>query len=395
MSDINYKQTGITSAARGAGTGTATGSMHLRATAAAARQADQFDMTTGPIEDIDFDYAISTAGRALQLMAQNKVPATPRNFEIWFTFASGTSPELNKTINILIANKRGFDSATNRSLFLTYIGAEEDWNAKHGETSEQLHNVLSSARGFLATAMTENRDQVEALGGVASQIDADTDPRLIIEGLVGEVSKAVTRALNLEAHFNASLQELDKIRSHLAAAEQRSKTDALTGLANRLALDEFLRGAQLRAMESGQALSIFLIDVDHFKAFNDKFGHQFGDQVLRLVSKVLKDSLRSQDLAARYGGEELVGVLPEVDLRDCKAVAERIRQTIANRRITRRATGEVLSNITVSIGIAQFVLGETLANLFDRCDRALYAAKRAGRNRTVTELELGGDIVAA
>jgi diguanylate cyclase len=352
-------------------------------------------MTSGPIEDIDFDYAISMAGRALQLMAQNKVPATPHNFEIWFTFASGTSPELNKTINILVANKRTFDSATNRSLFLTYIGAEKDWDAKHGETSEKLHSVLSSAQGFLATAVTENRDHVEALGGVASQLHDDADPRLIIEGLVSELSKAVMRATNLEAHFNASLQELDKIRSHLAAAEQRSKTDALTGLANRLALDEFLRSAQMKAMEGGLPLSIFLIDVDHFKRFNDKFGHQFGDQVLRLISKVLKDGLRSQDLAARYGGEELVGVLPEVDLRDCRVIAERIRQNIASRQITRRATGEVLSNITVSIGVAQFVLGETLANLFERCDRALYAAKRAGRNRTVTEIELGGDIVAA
>src|SRR5262249_67556 len=145
--------------------------------------------------------------------------------------------------------------------------------------------------------------------------------------------------------FNASLHELEKIRGHLAAAEQRSKTDALTGLANRHALDEFLRASQMGAMENGKPLSIFLIDIDHFKAFNNKFGHQFGDQVLNLTWGVVKDGVRGHDLAARFGGEELVGVLPGADLNVCATVAERVRHTISRRQITSRTTGEVLSTV--------------------------------------------------
>ena len=345
--------------------------------------------------EIDFDYAASMAGSALRLMAQHAVPATPQNFEVWFKFALGTAPELNKIVNILIANKRPFGSATNRSLFLTYIGAETELDARHAEISDQLQALLSTAQAYLAASAADTRDHVEALGGVAAQIRDNADPRAIVAGLVGELSKAVARATALEAHFGASLQELDKIRSHLAAAEQRSKTDALTGLANRLALDDFLRDAQMAAMESGRPISILMIDVDHFKAFNDRFGHQFGDQVLRLIAQLLKAGLRSDDLAARYGGEEMVGVLPGADVHLATAAAERIRHEIAQRQITRRTTGEILSSVTVSIGVAQFVPGETLVNLFERCDRALYAAKRGGRNRTVTELELDRDIAAA
>jgi diguanylate cyclase len=352
-------------------------------------------MNTDEIGEIDFDAATAMASRALELMARHNVPATLQNFAIWFAFTLDTAPELKKVVNILIANKRPFDRATNRSLYLTYIGAESDWDAKHVEISDQLHKLMSTAQGYLATSASDSRDHVQALGGVASQLHENADPRVIIEGLVGELSKATTRATSLEAHFNASLQELDKIRGNLAAAEQRSKTDALTGLANRRALDEFLRASQMAAMESGQPLSIFVLDVDNFKSFNDKFGHQFGDQVLQLISRVLKDSLRGEDLAARFGGEELVGVLPGADINACATVAERVRQTISNRRVTRRATGEILSGVTVSIGVAQFVPGETLAALFERCDRALYAAKRGGRNRTVTELELGRDTAAA
>jgi len=352
-------------------------------------------MSRTPTSEIDFADATSTAERALHLMLQHNVPATPQNFEVWFTFALGSAPELNQVIKILIGNKRGFDSATNRSLYLTYVGSEADLDARQTEVSEELSGLLSTAREYLAKSVAENRAHIEALGGVASQINEGDDPRGIIEALVGELSKAVSRASTLEATFNASLHELEKIRGHLAAAEQRSKTDALTGLANRHALDEFLRACQMAAMESGKPLSILLLDIDHFKAFNDKFGHQFGDQVLTLISGVLKDSVRGGDLAARFGGEELVGVLPGADMNTCAAVAERIRRTIAQRRITRRATGEVVSAVTVSLGVAQFVPGETLASLFERCDRALYAAKRGGRNRTVTERELDRDVAAA
>jgi diguanylate cyclase len=351
-------------------------------------------MNPASTDESDFSHATSMAGRALQLMAQHKVQATPQNFEVWFKFALGAMPELNKTINILIANKREFDGATNRSLFLSYIGAQAEWDAQHGDISDQLHKVLSSAQGFLATPIRDDGKHIHAREGVAPQIQDVADPRTIIEDLNGALSEAMARATRLQAHFNASLQELDNIRNHLAAAEQRSKTDALTGLANRHALDEFLRNAQIVAMESGEPLSIFLLDIDHFKSFNDEFGHQFGDEVLQLISRILRDGVRARDLTARYGGEELAGVLPGADLRVCSAVAERIRQAISKRQVTRRTSGKKLSSVTVSIGVAQFVPGETLASLFERCDRALYAAKHRGRNRTVTECEIPSDAAA-
>jgi diguanylate cyclase len=352
-------------------------------------------MSQATDDEIDFERATETARRALQLMAEHAVPATPQNFEVWYKFALDDSPELTKLVNILIASKRGFDGATNRSLYLTYVGADPDRDAVHAHVSQQLRAWLSSAREYLAASAEENQGHVAALGGVARQIEQNADPRAIIKGLVGELSKALTRATALGANFTASLQELDNIRGHLAAAEHRSKTDALTGLANRLALDDFLRDAQMATMESGKPLSIIMVDVDHFKAFNDRFGHQFGDQVLRLIAQVLKGGLRTYDLAARFGGEELVAVLPGADVDVARAVAERIRQAVASRQITRRSTGELLSGITVSMGVARFVPGEPLARLVERCDRALYAAKRAGRNRTVTEVEVAADSAAA
>ena len=148
-------------------------------------------------------------------------------------------------------------------------------------------------------------------------------------------------------------------------------------------------------MEKGEPLSILMIDIDHFKKFNDSFGHQVGDQVLRLVAKVMQDNVRDVDHAARYGGEELIAVLPGTDLTSCVAVAERIRRRISEARLTRRATGEEISSVTVSIGVAQFRMAESAEAMIERCDRALYQAKQSGRNKTATENDVDGDVAAA
>jgi diguanylate cyclase len=344
-------------------------------------------MAGQPIGDMDVEYATSIADRAIRLMSQQSVPATPNNFAVWFEYSMGSSLPLRKTIDILIAGKRKFDAAINHELYITYV-APQSAPQRLRDLPEQLSGVITSAQQFLNVAVTDNRTQMKALGEVCSQVETSADPRPIIAKLVDELSKATERATTLEANFTATSEELDTIRDSLKAAEQRSKTDALTGLANRHSMNEFLRQAQINAMEKDEPLSVLLIDIDHFKKFNDDFGHQVGDQVLRLVAKVLQESVREVDLAARYGGEELIAVLPGADLAACAAVAERMRRRIAEARLTRRATGKDIGSITVSIGVAQFRLAESAEAMIERCDRGLYQAKRLGRNRTVTENDL-------
>jgi diguanylate cyclase len=351
-------------------------------------------MASVPIGDMDVEYARTVSDRAIRAMSEHSVPVTPNNFSVWFNYAMGASPELRKTIDILIGNKRKFDAAINRQLYVTYIDAQSDPTAA-ADFPERLRGVIAGAKKFLACAISDNRTQIEALGEVSSQVGATCDPRLIIETLVNELTKATSRASTLEANFLESSQELDKIRDSLKAAEQRSNTDALTGLANRRSLEEFFRSAQIASMETGNPLSILMIDIDHFKKFNDNYGHQVGDQVLRLVAKLLQESVRDVDLAARYGGEELIAVLPGADLDRCAEVAERIRRRIAEGRLTRRSTGKEIASVTVSIGVAQFRLAEAAEATIERCDRALYQAKRAGRNRIVMEGEIDGAIAAA
>jgi diguanylate cyclase len=343
--------------------------------------ADAFD-------ELDFEFVSGLAEKAMRAVTEQRVPPTPQNFHVWFKYALGTPVELKRTIDILVANKRKFDPATNRDLYTTYVGSKGTDEAVAHHVSQQLHSVLESAQQFLNTAIADNRTQIDAISQVADRSEAGVDPRLLVQTLMDELSRAATRATKLESQFVEKSRELDMIRESLSQSEARARTDTLTGLPNRRALEEFFRTAQSEAMEQGQPLSAFLIDIDHFKRFNDNFGHGVGDQVLRLVAKALHERVREHDLAARYGGEEMIAVLPGADLAACTVVAERIRGALADCKITRRSTGEELPGITVSIGVGQFQFGESMEDMIDRCDRALYQAKKRGRNLVVTENEI-------
>ena len=352
-------------------------------------------MTGAAFDEIDFEYATTVAEKAMRVMAQHRVPPTPNNFRLWFTYSLDGPSDLKRTLDILISNKKKFDAATNHDLFTTYIGSQGTEAAVVHKVSQQLHGVMDVARQYMTAAIADNRTHMEAIGEFAESTERGVDPKILIENLVSELAKATARAAKLEANFAEKSRELDTIRDSLNKSEERAKTDTLTGLPNRRALEEFFRQVQIEAMENDEPLSALLIDVDHFKKFNDNFGHVVGDQVLRLVSKAVRERVREDDLPARYGGEELIAVLPRTDLATCQAIAERIRRSIAEGQFTRRSTGEVLPQITVSIGVGQFQYGESMADLVDRCDRALYLAKKAGRNRVVTERELERHLAAS
>nr|WP_249131100.1 GGDEF domain-containing protein [Bradyrhizobium diazoefficiens] len=318
-------------------------------------------------------------------MAEQHIPPTPANFAVWFHYLAGQHDDLRNAIDLLIDHNRPFDSRTNQDLFETYVAPRV--SAVVANTSEQLHSLMGAAKEFLATAIADNKSQMQAISEVTDQGHAGVDPKVLVGQLMKELARAAARATQLEAGFAEKTRELDVIRDSLSKSEQRARTDTLTGLANRRALDEFMRKAQTSA-DWGEPLSVLLLDIDHFKTFNDNFGHGVGDQVLRLIARVLREKVREQDLPARYGGEELIGVLPDADLYVCAEIAERIRHAIAECTITRRSTGETLPSISVSIGVAQYRTGEAIADLIERCDRALYLAKGGGRNRVVTEIEL-------
>jgi diguanylate cyclase (GGDEF)-like protein len=164
----------------------------------------------------------------------------------------------------------------------------------------------------------------------------------------------------------------------LLGARRDAAHDPLTGLANRRTAAGRLEVECMRARRQGEPLSVLMLDLDHFKRVNDRWGHAAGDQVLAAVARILCEELRGADLPARYGGEEFLAILPNADSARALRVAERVRERIAGTPI---ALPEATARITVSVGIASLAPDEVATALVARADEALYAAKQTGRNR--------------
>lgn len=176
-----------------------------------------------------------------------------------------------------------------------------------------------------------------------------------------------------------------RIRSawDLARAHRLANTDGLTGLYNHRHLHERLSEELDRARRYGRPLSLVMADLDHFKTYNDTYGHPRGDEVLMAVAHTLRQASRTSDLVARYGGEEFTMVLPETTMEDARVVAERARQCVAALELHDPDTSMV-PGVTLSLGIASYYRGCSQEELIATADAALYQAKRAGRNQVKT-----------
>jgi diguanylate cyclase (GGDEF)-like protein len=180
-----------------------------------------------------------------------------------------------------------------------------------------------------------------------------------------------------DRQIRAIMASLEKERRN---AENLARFDALTGVLSRRALLEALDVEVARAKRYGSALACLMLDLDHFKAINDNYGHPFGDRVLHLIAQVISEHCRTNDHLGRYGGEEFLIILPETRIDGATTLAERVRSAVAETSL-----GQNDERITLSIGVAEWRDGDGSAKrLIAQADRALLEAKSAGRNRILT-----------
>jgi diguanylate cyclase (GGDEF)-like protein len=241
--------------------------------------------------------------------------------------------------------------------------------------------------GFKFLAMVNTREELRNIPVI--MLTGRDDREMKIKGLEQGASDYITKPFDageLVARVKVQLKIKflqDELKKSNLLLREMSITDHLTSLFNRRYLMEILDRETQRAKRKGTQLSIILLDIDHFKKVNDIFGHPKGDEVLATVAALTKKALRTYDIAARYGGEEYMMVLPETTLQDAVAVAERIRLDV--RDLTFDQSMKDLK-VTISLGVATYPSRtiNSLEALFKEADMALYRAKNGGRNRTET-----------
>ncbi len=337
----------------------------------------------------EHERTMAFADIALGQIRALRQPASPRHFEIWYTYATGYNPSLNQMVNETLARNGSLTESDIDQIYDTYISANrftdriDNVGAQVMGEIEQVMAMIGAAAGT-ASSYTENLANVsQTLGGSAD----DASVRAIVESLVTATKEMQQNNRALEERLNASKKEINQLQENLETVRNESLTDPLTSLANRKFFDESLLKAMSDAKARGEPLSLMMTDVDHFKRFNDTYGHLTGDQVLRLVAMSVKQNVKGQDIAARYGGEEFAVVLPNTTLRAAITVADHVRRAVMTKELMKRSTGEHLGRITVSIGVASLRPGDTPQMLIVRADMCLYAAKRSGRNRVISEAD--------
>jgi diguanylate cyclase len=331
---------------------------------------------------------------ALRQIKALRQPATPRHFEIWYHYATGYNASLNQAINEALARDGTLTEADIDKIYETYFSSNR-FTDRIERVGTRVRGELDQVIGMIGAAIGSTSNYTEKLNRASESLGRTEDSagiRAIVESLVQLTNEIERDNRALEARLSASKLEISEPQENLEAVRNESLTDPLTSLANRKFFDQALASSIASAHARREPLSLLLADIDYFKSFNDTYGHLTGDKVLRLVAMAVKQNVKDQDITARYGGEEFAIILRNTELRSAIALADQVRAAVMNRELIKRSTGEQLGRITISIGVATLCANESPRSLIERADVCLYAAKRIGRNRVISEAdpEAGG-----
>lgn len=258
------------------------------------------------------------------------------------------------------------------------VSGEQESAGSGRENRDELQNLVSSNVVRIREQLMAGADLNALKSGIAEnlhRINSSVDLFLAKETERANAAELKVAAMTEQLEFLEN--ETDALRSSMREEHERATRDALTGVPNRLAYEERLQFEFERWSRYGRPLAMIVVDIDHFKSINDRFGHQAGDRVLKAVAGQLLRNVRETDFLCRLGGEEFVLLLPDTDVAHAATVAEKLRGQVANCRFNYR---DQMINVAVSCGVAGFHTSDEPETVFARADEALYRAKNGGRN---------------
>ncbi len=329
------------------------------------------------------------ASEALRVMKARDVSPTPKHYAVFYAYAAGQPGDLIKELDLLGAQEVELTDELLDKLYNNHLAgiqnrAVADAAAGAKRILAEMVHSIATFTGTTHSISQEIQQKIETVEDPMSEETIKLMAKSVVDGALTMMSSSESVAKQLVG----AQSEIASLRENLAKATTESERDFLTGTYNRKAFDKRLYEAAEEAVKTDSELTLIMIDIDHFKKFNDNFGHLIGDEVLKIVSRALTDSVKGIDTVARYGGEEFAIILPRTPIGGGMIVAEQIRKLIAGREFKNRATGEHYGVITMSAGVAAFRthgIEDSPTALIKRADEAMYRSKNAGRNRVTQE----------
>lgn len=325
--------------------------------------------------------AIQIFRQIVPVAARHTLALNPIVYTVLYQYVARLNPDLSERIDTLISED-GLTQETVESLYQTHIYANDLENTR--SINMAVGNLILFTQGAIHRIEDDTEQYSEHLTSATRLLNSPSSEQgmqSLIATLLTETQNMREASSNLRSELNDANQKIDKMNQEFHRIRHESLTDPLTGLKNRRAFDRDIAKTLAAAKVAQEPLSLLLVDIDHFKSVNDTHGHMLGDGVIKRIAQWLTETVRGNDVVARFGGEEFVLILPKTDLQGATSVAENVRNNISKH--TLRHGKKLIGKITVSIGAAQAQHDETADDLIDRADQALYQAKRNGRNQVV------------
>ena len=316
--------------------------------------------------------------KTLSKINQLSMRSSPQFYELWYRYFDN-DPELVRAIE----NHEGeIDESTCQKIYNRYLSTNVHDNAIL-KVNNQVQSSIADLAHTLGSAKLATSEYGKSLNDLTGKLPKDMDIKELgnlVSGMLRDTKKMVKKNQELETQLDNSSKRVRELKEYLESAKKEATTDGLTGISNRRAFDKQIT-ADIEEAEIGKTpLVLLMIDIDFFKQFNDTYGHQIGDQVLRLVARTLVGNIKGRDTVARYGGEEFAILLPSTPIKAGCHVAEMLRQGVENKELIDRSRDKNLGAITISVGATEYLEGEDPVSFIERADSALFEAKKVGRN---------------
>jgi diguanylate cyclase len=314
-------------------------------------------------------------------MAKQDAAMHPISFSVWYEHVAGMNAALSAQLDRVLATGPALTDDATQELYRKYIASMDEQSAQ--QVAAGFQRVLSD----ISESATQAGKQASHFGTALEEWSGllathpGQDLHAGASDILNDTRKMQSAIGALNERLDNSQVEIERLQAEVVRAREDALSDGLTGLANRRRFDTALVTCLAEVADQPSGPSLLMADIDHFKKINDNYGHLFGDKVIRSIAQILKDNVRGNDVAARYGGEEFVILLPDTPLVGARAVAEKIRNTVAGCRVLRNGSTEPAASISISIGIAHYCVSESPTDFVGRADAALYTSKTQGRNR--------------
>ncbi len=328
--------------------------------------------------------------KIVDVFDKQQISPTPLNYFVWYKYYKGDNPKFRQEMDSILDNPFGYNDRIGRRLYDDFLIEQDDADNNFDLALRRLISSMVERMNAWSETLEKHTEELDECAVSLSSPDINAeDLKRLTNSMISTASSMQKNSEELQEEMLTNSKEVIGLRQQLVEAKAELLLDELTQIGNRKAFNNSIEELTLDATDNPSSLCLIITDIDHFKRFNDNFGHLVGDSILRYFANLMKKTKLENESLSRYGGEEFTILLNNSSLEEAKLRAENIRRAIETVQLKHKNSAKSLGTITSSFGISVYKgEEETTDNFIKRADDALYYAKNNGRNQVITEEEL-------